>query len=263
MNTKSKRKTLKVFIIFALLTTISSCRALSESLEPGEDKNLKAVKREKPNLSDESAKVTVDPDSDKLTEEKNAPVIKENPNKANNTNTLANANSNSTNANSNSTNANSNSATDTDTTPTNADMVVTHNSFGNIKVGMTVAQASQALGTELVAPDGKSECYYVQPKQGFRGVGFMVISGKIARIDIASKEYATDKGAKIGDTEEKIKSLYKGIRVFPNTYDETQNDMKVFSADENYLIIFETDGKIVTGFRVGQAEEVGWTEGCS
>lgn len=249
MNTKSRRKTLKVVIILALLTTISSCRALSESLEPGEDKNLKAVKREKPNLSDESAKVTVDPDSDKLTEEKNAPVVKENPNTATTNNT--------------STNANSNSATDTDTAPTNTDTVVTHNSFGNIKVGMTVAQASQALGTELVAPDGKGECYYVQPKQGFRGVGFMVISGKIARIDIASKEYATDKGAKIGDTEEKIKSLYKGISVFPNTYDEKQNDMKVFSADENYLIIFETNGKVVTGFRVGQAEEVGWIEGCS
>ncbi len=76
MTTKYKRKTLKVVIILALLTTISSCRALSESLEPGEDKNLKAVKREKPNLSDESAKVTVDPDSDKLTEEKNAPIQK-------------------------------------------------------------------------------------------------------------------------------------------------------------------------------------------
>ncbi|HMS42524.1 MAG TPA: hypothetical protein PKE69_20005 [Pyrinomonadaceae bacterium] len=76
MNRKSKRKTLKVFIILALLTTISSCHTLSESLEPGEDKNLKAVKREKPNLSDESGKVTVDPDSDKLTEEKNAPVNK-------------------------------------------------------------------------------------------------------------------------------------------------------------------------------------------
>ena len=87
MNTKSKRKTLKVFIILALLTTISGCRALSESLEPGEDKNLKAVNREKPNLSDESAKITVDPDSDKLTEEKNAPVVNQNSNTAANSNT--------------------------------------------------------------------------------------------------------------------------------------------------------------------------------
>lgn len=96
MNTKSKRKTLKVFIILALLTTISGCRALSESLEPGEDKNLKAVNREKPNLSDESAKITVDPDSDKLTEEKNAPVEKQNSNTATVTNTNTSTNVNQT-----------------------------------------------------------------------------------------------------------------------------------------------------------------------
>jgi len=82
LNTNYKRKTLKVFIILALLTTISGCRALSESLEPSEEKTLKAVNREKPNLADESAKTTVDPDSDKLTEEKNAPVVKENSNTA-------------------------------------------------------------------------------------------------------------------------------------------------------------------------------------
>lgn len=86
MNTKYRRKILKVFIILALLTMLSGCRALSESLEPGEDKNLKAVNREKPNLSDESAKITVDPDSDKLTEEKNTPVVKENPNTTTNNN---------------------------------------------------------------------------------------------------------------------------------------------------------------------------------
>ncbi len=90
MNKKYKRKTLKVFIILALLTTISGCRALSESLEPGEDKNLKAVNREKPNLSDESAKITVDPDSDKLTEEKNAPVENRTPNTTANSNTSTN-----------------------------------------------------------------------------------------------------------------------------------------------------------------------------
>ena len=90
MSTKYKRKTLKVFIILALLTTISSCRALSESLEPGEDKNLKVVNREKPNLSNESAKITVDPDSDKLTEEKTAPVENRNSNTATNVNETTN-----------------------------------------------------------------------------------------------------------------------------------------------------------------------------
>lgn len=140
--------------------------------------------------------------------------------------------------------------------------IATHNSFGKIKVGMTVRQASQAFGTELITPNGTGECYYIEPKQGLKGVDFMVIEGKIARIDIAGKAYATDKGAKIGDTEAKIKSLYKGIKVHPQKYDEKRHDMEVYSRDKKYLLIFETDGKVVTGFRVGRVEEVSWVERC-
>jgi len=141
---------------------------------------------------------------------------------------------------------------------------VTFNSFGKVKTGMTVSQASKALGTELVRGKGyEDSCYYVNPKQGFKGVRFMVTNDSVARIDIESKEYATDKGAKIGDTEAKIKSLYKGVQVHPQKYDEKKHDMEVHSDDEQYLIIFETDGKRVTGFRAGKAEEVGYVEGCS
>lgn len=90
MLSKISNHKLRVFIILALLTTISGCRELSESLEPGEDKNLKTVNREKPNSAEESAKITVDPDSDKLTEEKNAPVVKQTPNTASNSDSSTN-----------------------------------------------------------------------------------------------------------------------------------------------------------------------------
>jgi len=246
-------KTMKVFVIFALLTTILGCRALSESLDPGDvpKENLREVKREKPNLSAESAKIDVDPDSDALTAD-TPPAT--NPVKNDSTNALpTNSNSNANNANAN---TNQNVETSTDET------VVTHNSFGKIKVGMTVSQASQASAIELVPPTGNKECHYVEPKQGFKGISFMVIDGVIARIDVKSKTYTTDKGAKIGDTEDKIKSLYKGVSVYPQKYDAKKNDMEVYSEDEKYLIIFETDGKVVTGFRVGRIEEVGWVEGC-
>lgn len=144
-----------------------------------------------------------------------------------------------------------------------AETVVTHDGFGKLKFGMTVAQASQALGVELVAPNGKGdECYFVEPKQGFKGVDFMVVGGVIARVDIRSKAYATDKGARIGDAEARIKSLYQGVQSFPQKYDEKKNDLEVHSRDKKHLIIFETDGKVVTGFRAGRAEEAGWAERC-
>ena len=92
MLSKISNHKLKVIIILALLTTISGCRELSKKLDSGNDENLKVVNREKPNLSDESAKVTVDPDSDKLTEEKNAPVEKPKSNTTANSNTSTNVN---------------------------------------------------------------------------------------------------------------------------------------------------------------------------
>lgn len=186
-----------------------------------------------------------------------------------NANVTPSANSNSAanvkvapSANSNSS-VNADNARKADEQSSTGETVVTHDGFGKIKIGMTVAQASQALGAELVAPHGKGEeCYYVEPKQGFKGVDFMVNEGKIARIDVANKEYATDKGAKIGDTEARIKSLYPGIESFPQKYDEKKNDLEIYSPDKKYLIVFETDGKVVTGFRAGRAEEAGWVERC-
>ena len=213
---------------------ISGCRATSEMPDSGKNapnENLRIVKTE----SDPAGK---------------------------NSNVAPAANSNSSTRNDN-LNAEQSDIKPNDKVST-GDNAVTFNSFGKVKTLMTVSQASQALGTELI---GKAEegidCYYVNPKQGFKGVRFMVTNKTIARIEIESKAYATDKGAKIGDTEARIKSLYKGVKVSPQKYDEKKHDMEVYSNDKKYLIIFETDGKRVTGFRVGKAEEVGYVEGCS
>jgi len=218
LNTKymqKTRNTFKAFIILALLTTISGCRAVSgmpDSNENAPNENLRVVETETQNDNPNAEQADIEP-NDKVSTDNN---------------------------------------------------VVTFNSFGKVKTGMTVSQASQALGTELVRGKGYEDgCYYAAPRQGFKGVRFMVTNGSVARIEIASKEYATDKGAKIGDTEDKIKSLYKDVQVFPQKYDAKKNDLEVHSADKQYLIIFETDGKRVTGFRVGKAEEVSLVEGCS
>ncbi len=50
------------------------------------------------------------------------------------------------------------------------------NGIGSIRVGMTVAEASRAGGTKLI---GKIEpnCYYVQPQNVPKGLGFMVSDG--------------------------------------------------------------------------------------
>ncbi len=87
---------------------------------------------------------------------------------------------------------------------------------------------------------------------------------RIARIDINSKEYATDRGAKIGDTEARIKRLYKGkYKVYEHKYVDDAHYIEVMMKGGKYNIIFETDGKRVVTYRVGRPEQVGYVEGCS
>lgn len=251
---------MKTLFILSVFLSISGCRPLSEALDPDKNnqsqQNLPTVKREQPNVSAETQKPAVDPDSDDLIEVSQVP--KELTDKNSNTATTAN-NDFSTPNNSSNTNENTNSSQQVST----GNYVVTFNSFGNVKVGMTVPEASKALGAELIRGEGYEDaCYYVESKS-VKGVLFMVTNNRIARIDIDGKDYVTDKGAKIGDSEEKIKSLYPRISVNPNKYDESRHDMETYSSDEKYLIIFETDGNRVTGFRVGNSEEVSFVEGCS
>lgn len=142
--------------------------------------------------------------------------------------------------------------------------VVSFSGFGPVKVGMTVRQASKAMGIPLVREQGQEEaCYYVSPKSGFKDVAFMVTNGRIARIDISEKGHATDRGAKVGDTEARIKSLYRGmVKVSKHPYVDGHY-LRVDMKGGRFSIIFETDGKRVTSFRAGKAEEVGYIEGCS
>jgi hypothetical protein len=142
---------------------------------------------------------------------------------------------------------------------------ITLNSFGPVMVGMTVAQGSKALGVPLTKEaDQEDECYYVHPKTGYKGIAFMVTNRRISRIDIDDKKYVTDRGAKVGDGELRIKQLYKGmVRVSRHPYDERGHYLEVKVKGSKYSLIFETDGKRVTSYRVGKSEEVSYIEGCS
>ena len=141
---------------------------------------------------------------------------------------------------------------------------VSFSGFGPVKVGMTEQQASKALGVPLVREQGQEEaCYYMSPKSGFKDVAFMVTNGRIARVDISGKGYATDRGARVGDTEATIKRFYRGmVKVSKHPYVDGHY-LRVNMQGGRFSIIFETDGRRVTSFRAGKSEEVGYIEGCS
>jgi hypothetical protein len=143
------------------------------------------------------------------------------------------------------------------------------NGIGTVKVGMTLKQASTSAGTTLVRGNGyQNSCYYVTPRNKSADVSFMVTSGTIARIDVSQKSpITTIKGAKIGDTEAKIKSLYPGkIKVEPHKYVPGGHYLVFVPQDKaykSYRLVFETDGKRVTLMRAGKLPEASYVEGCS
>ena len=149
------------------------------------------------------------------------------------------------------------------------------NGIGPIRVGMTIDEASKAGGIRLIrsGSGGIDEylCSYVQPKGEPKGISFMVTKGRIARVDISSKRITTISGARIGDNENRILSLYPGqIKATPHPYVSRPPDNGKYltfvpkdGADKNYRIIFETSKNRVDRFRSGKLPEVEYIEGCS
>ncbi len=139
--------------------------------------------------------------------------------------------------------------------------------LGPVKVGMKPGDASKAFGEDLTENrlDDESDCYYLDMNADDpeSAPSFMVNAGTIARVDVSTPDYLTEAGAKVGDTEERIKELYgPGVEVSPHEYVDGHY-LTVTSKDGKYAIVFETDGEKVTYIRAGRPPEVGYIEGCA
>jgi hypothetical protein len=151
----------------------------------------------------------------------------------------------------------------------NAQLALTQ--LGPVRIGMTLEEAARAAGRKLVehysAGEG-NDCAYYQPEGTPDNVFFMVTEGRIARIDIESPNITTLSGAKIGDTEARIKTLYEGqMETQPHPYVPGGKSLIFVPEDPQeriYRVVFETDASgMVTRFRNGKQPEVEFTEGCS
>ena len=146
------------------------------------------------------------------------------------------------------------------------------NGIGPIRVGMTVDEASRAAGVRLVNSISGGEeygCLFFKPEEP-KNLNFMVTNGRIARITVMNDRITTIKGAKIGDTEDRIIALYPGqiqvirapLRVRENENSKNLTFVPKDAVDKNYRIIFETYNNKVSRFRSGKLPEVEFIEGC-
>ena len=154
---------------------------------------------------------------------------------------------------------------DTARTPAGTSFRITPNSFGPLRVGMTVAQAASAMGGGFAAPRGyDGGCGYATLTKAPAGLAVMLQGGKIARFEVRNGGIKTAEGAGIGDSEARIKSLYgSSVATTPHKYVQGGHYLTVTpSAGSSNRIVFETDGSKVTEFRSGKTPEVEQVERC-
>jgi hypothetical protein len=137
--------------------------------------------------------------------------------------------------------------------------------LGPVRIGFTADQLAQALGKSVEPLDPEeSGCFYVAG-DATGSHQFMVAEGSVARIDIDTPSIATDLGARVGDSIERVRQLYgPALEETPHFYTGSHGDLylTVWSPDRASALRFETaDGKI-SRFYIGRAAEVQYVEGC-
>lgn len=149
-----------------------------------------------------------------------------------------------------------------------SDVALDENGLGPVQIGMTLDEAV-SMGLLNERPDIKPACDFVYPAVGSGvpfDVGVMVVKGKVARIDVDTGSVTTEDGAKIGDSEDRVKSIYGDeLEVRPHKFIDGGHYLivKGDSTSAGKEIVFETDGshKVIM-FRAGRLPEVEWLEGC-
>ena len=145
--------------------------------------------------------------------------------------------------------------------------VVTQYGIGKLRAGMTVAEAGSVFpGFRVPVRRNRNACMYATADSLPAGVRVMVEQQRVTRIDVFEGAVQTAKGARIGDSEERIKRLYPNqVTVSPHKYTDGHylTVVPTDAADSAYRIVFETDGRRVLRYRAGTRPQVEYVEGCS
>jgi len=108
-------------------------------------------------------------------------------------------------------------------------------------------------------------CGYVSITEAPDSTRFMVEGRSLVRIEVAGGRTPTAEGARIGDTEHRIRQLYPNARRTPHKYTSGNYLIAIPGAPSDTLhrYVFESDGNRVTEYRAGVYPQVEYVEGCS
>lgn len=146
------------------------------------------------------------------------------------------------------------------------DWRITTAGYGPAKIGMSVAEASAALGMALVSdgPVDDPECHYLRPEPAVEGLWFMVSNDRVVRIEVNAPGIRTKSGLGVGDSEARVKEMLPSVEVTPHKYVAPDGSyLTIWTADHAAAVRFETLQGKVTSFYAGRVPEVEFVEGCS
>jgi hypothetical protein len=140
---------------------------------------------------------------------------------------------------------------------------VRYDGIGPVKINMTLAQLTALFHQKLSEEEsGSDNCYYVTAP-GHDHIGFMILDGRVARVDVTARGVATTTGIQVGDSEAHTRQVYgTKLKVTEHKYIDTGHYLTVRSADGRYGVRFETDDGKITGFYAGTYDAIQYVEGC-
>ncbi len=158
--------------------------------------------------------------------------------------------------------------TETEATSSASLWIARPDGVGPVRIGMRVGATARLLKatarTERIEPDESCGQSYLSTAP--EGVSFMVEGDTIVRADIDTKDVKTAEGVGVGASETEVLGRYKGrVKVTAHPYDGPAGHYLIVTSPTNpkMRVLFETDGKRVTRFRVGRRDAVELAEGCA
>lgn len=120
-------------------------------------------------------------------------------------------------------------------------------------------------------PPQADGCYYLYPANsqsatGRAPIGFMMDGSAFRRIDVDDPSLVAPGGGRIGMSTHEIATLYaQRLEVLPHKYVDGAHYLRVPDAGgSGQVLLFETDAdKRVTRWRIGQAPQIDYVEGCA
>jgi hypothetical protein len=145
--------------------------------------------------------------------------------------------------------------------------VLTPYGFGAVKIGMTEAEAQEALGPETQGGSGAtSDCHLLWVGRAPANIVYMVEGGRVTRVTAhLDSQVKTDRGVGVGNTEAEVRAAYpEGLEVTPHKYiGEPAHYLTLWTLPGKRGIRFETDAQgLVREVHAGD-RTIEYVEGCS